>query len=338
MALLTISDILRWDAQSLAAVFEVCQKRQGTLDTFGSNVHQMHNRLSDWEGETAEALSEAVGKVRTDIETDGSESAQVARALSTAEAGVRHVKKRLLELLDEAEVKGIEVSDSGNCSFKNGHELSADSMSMLMGVQQRVSDVMVQAMTVDDEIAYAIRLAVMDRPVNPVSADTDMDGQYENVAGANGMTPEGAKAVALAQSIGDGRAYVYGGTGPGYDCSGAQSAVFAAATGRPQGTRYFTTESDFEALGFKQGYKPGAYNIGVHRGGGGMNSHMAATLPNGVNFESGGSHNSTLYGGAAAGARDSQFELHYYLPVTATRTSSVNTLTSSSNQLHDVST
>ncbi|MBA0049085.1 hypothetical protein [Mycobacteroides sp. LB1] len=329
MGLLTVPDILRWDAPSLAAVFEVCKKRQGTLDTFGCNIQQMNNRLSDWKGETADALTAAAGKARTDIEADGSESAVVARALSTAETGVRQVKKRLVELLDEAEGKQIEVDDSGACAFKKGHELSPQSMGVLLGFQQRVTNVMIQAMTVDDEIAFAIRLAVMDKPVAQAAATVS------DAADSAGTTEAAAKAIALAQSVGDGRAYVYGGTGPGYDCSGAQSAVFAAATGKPQSTRYFTTESDFEALGFKKGYMPGAYNVGIHRGGGGMNSHMAATLPNGVNFESGGSHNSTLYGGSAAGATDSQFELHYYLPATATRSTSVSTSTSSTNQTSD---
>lgn len=41
---------------------------------------------------------------------------------------------------------------------------------------------------------------------------------------------------------------------------------------------------------------------------------MAATLPNGVNVESGGVHDSTLYGGSAVGAANSEFELKYHLP------------------------
>ena len=124
-----------------------------------------------------------------------------------------------------------------------------------------------------------------------------------------------AEAERFAASVGDDRPYVYGGTGPGYDCSGYQSAIYAVLTGQDPRKRYFTTESDFEALGFRRGYMRGAYNIGVHRGGGGRLSHMAGTLPNGVNVESGGAHNSTLYGNGAAGADDPQFELHYYLPV-----------------------
>lgn len=123
------------------------------------------------------------------------------------------------------------------------------------------------------------------------------------------------RAIAEAMSIGDGRTYDYGGTGPNFDCSGAQSDIYAVMTGKPVGTRYFDTESNFEALGFKRGFMPGAWNIGIHHGGGGMNSHMASTLPNGVNFESGGKTNKTMYGRGAAGANDPQFGDHWYLAV-----------------------
>ncbi|WP_157836156.1 hypothetical protein [Mycobacteroides abscessus] len=151
-----------------------------------------------------------------------------------------------------------------------------------------------------------------------------------NVANKSPLSPENPiydglgsgsmQAIEFAQQHALGQKYVYGGVGnfdgkgvDGYDCSGIASALYAAATGKPQGTRYFTTESDFEKLGFIPGNKPGALNIGVMRGGGGPNSHMAVTLPNGVNVESGGSHNSTAYGGPARGA--STFPLQWYLPL-----------------------
>jgi type II secretory pathway pseudopilin PulG len=125
-------------------------------------------------------------------------------------------------------------------------------------------------------------------------------------------------AIALAQSA-DGKPYTYGGSdlvNGLADCSGAISDLYEViTTGQSNSGRSFTTESDFGALGFKPGYMPGALNIGVHNGGGGKNSHMASTLPNGVNFESGGG--GIQYGGGAAGALDSQFENQYYLPVGA---------------------
>lgn len=107
--------------------------------------------------------------------------------------------------------------------------------------------------------------------------------------------------------------YAYGASGQPYqygafDCSMFMSQIYARMAGLPPG-RYFNTESDFEALGFKKGYKPGALNVGISRGGGGPNSHMAGTLPNGVNVENAGSAGS-MYGDGAKGAN--QFPLQYY--------------------------
>ena len=130
-----------------------------------------------------------------------------------------------------------------------------------------------------------------------------------NTALSNGIAPSteaGAAemAVAKAQSM-VGESYVAGVS----DCSGAVSQVYSAMAGK---NVHFTTESNFQSLGFKRGYKEGALNIGVMHGGPG-GGHMAATLPNGVNFESGGRlGGGPKYGGGAAGALDPEFTEHWY--------------------------
>ncbi|QDK01122.1 tail length tape measure protein [Mycobacterium phage Purky] len=115
------------------------------------------------------------------------------------------------------------------------------------------------------------------------------------------------------------------------DCSGSVSdLVETLRDGRPNPGRLFTTTnfaSDAEAakLGFRPGFMPGALNVGVNPYPG-QSGHMAATLPNGVNFEGGGATGGgAQYGGNAAGALDPQFEKHYYLPVGPTPTSPVAT-------------
>lgn len=104
-----------------------------------------------------------------------------------------------------------------------------------------------------------------------------------------------------------GKKYQYG----AFDCSMLASQVYARMAGLPPG-RYFATDSDFAALGFKKGYKPGALNIGTN-GGSGTNGHMAVTLPNGVNAENSGSGGS-MYGGAAKGANDFSQQWYYEPP------------------------
>ncbi|WP_238558918.1 phage tail tape measure protein [Rhodococcus rhodnii] len=110
-----------------------------------------------------------------------------------------------------------------------------------------------------------------------------------------------------------GKPYQYGGVGnPSFDCSGLVSFAYALLTGKDPGQRWFTTESDFAALGFLPGLGgPDDLSIGVHNGGGGQYSHMAGTLA-GVPFESGS--NGVIYGAGAAGADDAQFENRYHLP------------------------
>lgn len=135
----------------------------------------------------------------------------------------------------------------------------------------------------------------------------------DNAFAAGGAVDRLDAAKAMAREKGDGRAYVYGGTGPdGFDCSGYMSAIFNVLTGRNPWGRSFSTESNFDALGFRSGLSS-RFAVGIMRGGGGPNSHMAGTL-DGVNVESGGGHNSTRYGGPAAGADHGQFPIKYFLP------------------------
>lgn len=104
-----------------------------------------------------------------------------------------------------------------------------------------------------------------------------------------------------------GKAYQYGTM---YDCSGFMSQVYNQMTGKQMPR--FNTESDLAAYGFMPGSKPGTFQLGIHHGGGGPNSHMAGTLPDGRPVESGGS--GVKVGAGAHGASDPQFEDHWFLP------------------------
>lgn len=126
-------------------------------------------------------------------------------------------------------------------------------------------------------------------------------------------------AIALAQSANGGQ-YARGASDLASrlaDCSGAVSdLVEVMQNGAATPGRLFNTESfpGYAAShGWQPGLMPGALNVGVLHGGPG-GGHMAATLPNGVNFESGGSHGGIAYGGPAAGADNPEFTEHWYLP------------------------
>ncbi|MFC8182398.1 transglycosylase SLT domain-containing protein [Rhodococcus sp. NPDC057297] len=109
-----------------------------------------------------------------------------------------------------------------------------------------------------------------------------------------------------------GKPYQYGGVGdPSWDCSGLWSGIVHELSGRSaRSGRLFNTESDFESMGWKPGLD-GRVTIGIARGGGGPNSHMAGTI-DGTNAESSGT-NGVQWGGAAIGSDHSSFGLQYTL-------------------------
>lgn len=152
-------------------------------------------------------------------------------------------------------------------------------------------------------------------------------GGYSSVAAATGVPMYSGGNVAamlnLAQSASGRTAYapasdLVNGLA---DCSGSVSDLYEVLRdGQPNPGRAFTTTNfatDAEAakLGFLPGYMPGAFNVGVNPYPG-QSGHMAATLPNGVNFEGGGATGGgAQYGGGAAGALSSQFAKRYYMPI-----------------------
>lgn len=116
--------------------------------------------------------------------------------------------------------------------------------------------------------------------------------------------------VAAAMSGGP---YIWGDT----DCSGAVSKIVNAAVGGSGRMSTATARQWLAERGFQFGQgPPGTLRIGWKNGGPG-GGHMAATLPDGTPFESGGSHGGILMGGGAAGAEDGQFDQHAYLPMQA---------------------
>ncbi|MCD2116803.1 MULTISPECIES: phage tail tape measure protein [Rhodococcus] len=113
-----------------------------------------------------------------------------------------------------------------------------------------------------------------------------------------GFDSQAAVAKAMAH---DGQPYIYG----GLDCSGYLSAVFNAGTG--QSVR-FTTDSDFEGMGWVPGFDPDGFSIGTNKGSG-TNGHMSGYLY-GTNIESDGS-NGIQYGRGADSPLDFPYVYHW---------------------------
>lgn len=165
-----------------------------------------------------------------------------------------------------------------------------------------------------------------------------LGSQYQlapGVPGAGGQQqqavsgdPRVAQMIALAQGANGGK-YGWGASdlaGGLADCSGAVSDLIEVLTtgqatpGRGINGGGFSTANAaqvLESIGAQRGFVPGNLNIGFKNGGPG-GGHMTSQLPNGVNFESGGSHGGIAYGGPAASPLNPQFTEQWTLPVGST--------------------
>lgn len=103
------------------------------------------------------------------------------------------------------------------------------------------------------------------------------------------------------------------------DCSGMASKILNVGLGLPPTSSSFTTQTEGAWLaqhGFIMGLgPPGSLRVGWYNRGSGTNDgHTAITLPDGTHAEAGGSHGAFLAGAGAAGAEDSEFDQHAFLP------------------------
>ncbi|OFT46981.1 hypothetical protein HMPREF3158_05410 [Corynebacterium sp. HMSC06G04] len=141
----------------------------------------------------------------------------------------------------------------------------------------------------------------------------------ELLAFASGQNVKGKQAPASLE----GSPYVWGGglLGNWGDCSGAMSGLAAFAIGMDLAGRKFATGNEGQVLsqmGFSPGTSPGksAFEVGFFNGGP-YGGHTSGTIydANGhaTNAEMGGGRGNGQIGGAAAGARHSQYTDRYWI-------------------------
>lgn len=167
MAPLTPSDVKRWDVGAIHQVFETASNRADTLRRLGDSLGQVHDVLSDWQGEAGDAFRVELGKTRSDIEADGQESKQVATAVSSAEADVRACKAELDDIERAADANGWAITpdwriDVGNSAIgRDPIEFAAEEQLL----QDQLTACKVHAHNADHELATAIRSAVGEVPL-----------------------------------------------------------------------------------------------------------------------------------------------------------------------------
>ena len=171
MAALTPADVKRWDADAIHGVFQTATNRAATLQRLGDSLQQVHNTLSDWQGDAGDAFRADLGKTRRDIDADGQESKQVAAAVSRAEADVRSVKSELDGIERAAGGYGWTITsdwriDPGNTMIGLDRLTLAAEQQLLQG---ELDACKLHAHNADQELATAVRGSVGDIPLDAIA-------------------------------------------------------------------------------------------------------------------------------------------------------------------------
>ena len=166
MAPLTPSDVKRWDPDAIHQVFQTASNRAQTLQRLGDNLQQVHNGLSDWQGEAGDAFRADLGHTRRDIEADGQESRQVAAAVSAAEADVRACRSELDSIQQMADANHWAITPDWR--IDPGNTLKGPNSGMLaielQTLQSALAALKTHAYSTDHELATAVRSAVGEAP------------------------------------------------------------------------------------------------------------------------------------------------------------------------------
>jgi putative chitinase len=164
MSELTPDDVRRWDAGAVLKVFQVASARAATLQNFGDDLGQVGQQLADWDGEAGTAFQASLGRARTDILSDGRESANVAAAVCDGWEDVQITKGMMSEVDQTAQGLGFVITpdwkvDMGTAGLLMGSTEAGLEQQILQG---QLDTVKVKAHTTDHELATAMRAAVGD--------------------------------------------------------------------------------------------------------------------------------------------------------------------------------
>jgi cell wall-associated NlpC family hydrolase len=164
MSELTPDDVRRWDAGAVLKVFQVANARAATLQNFGADLGQVGQQLAGWDGETGTAFHASLGRTRTDIESDGHESARVASAVCNAWEDVQITKGMMSEVDQTAQGLGFTITEDWKVGMGNAGLLMGSTEARLEQqiLQGQLDTVKVKAHATDHELATAIRAAVGD--------------------------------------------------------------------------------------------------------------------------------------------------------------------------------
>lgn len=221
-----------------------------------------------------------------------------------------------LEQVKEFDAKENKGIGGGNPMFKKPYERTVSDED-LADIRRRKTEDEAYSKLMREREKERNQLPTSDIPNSP-RAQAHLD-ETRNTDGAGATAAANNSLDAFARSL-SGATYLMGGFSRStIDCSGAVAGLANVATGRDafsERTSTMTIDSFLAERGFVRGKGgEGDLRVGWYDNGGGAYGHTAATLPNGMNFESSGPTGARFkYGANALGANADMFTDFMYLP------------------------
>ncbi len=111
--MVSVADIDRWDAGDVREVFHATRSRAEAAAEAANGIAQLP-AFDTWGGDASEAVKDAIGKTRKDLDSHGNEALAVARAADRAADEVEAVKIKLANLRERAHQLGMELDPVSN--------------------------------------------------------------------------------------------------------------------------------------------------------------------------------------------------------------------------------
>lgn len=181
---LTVADIDRWDAQAVREVFHAATARaQVSLEV--SRQLATLSIFANSGGKTAEAAAHQNAGLRRDLDAHGNEALAVARAADRAADGIVKVQSELAALRKAAAAAELQIDALSSrvvpiAGLRHTESEWARVLAKQAELQADLGAIVVEANTIDEELASAVNMADGDSPI-PAEAGAPV--------GPEGLTP-----------------------------------------------------------------------------------------------------------------------------------------------------
>ncbi|GFG50161.1 hypothetical protein CQY20_28360 [Mycolicibacterium agri] len=165
----SVADIHRWDAGDVREVFHATRSRAEAAFEAADGIAELP-AFGDWGGDAAEAAKEANGQIRKDLDAHGNEALAVAQAANAAADRIQQVKNDLVQLEADVAGAGFEIDPASN-TVMPGPALEGNMVDMLAkeaereALQARLNAILAEAVSADEELAQAIKMATGAEPI-----------------------------------------------------------------------------------------------------------------------------------------------------------------------------